>query len=62
MTPATHSVSEHLAQQSFAIVPAVLPPETLDQLVEEIEDAFKMKASHSAHAMRHLIEVVPAVR
>ena len=60
--PALHSVTEHLARQGFAIVPAVLPAETVDKLVEEIDDAFKMRGSHSTHAMRHLIEVVPAVR
>jgi hypothetical protein len=52
MTAAIHSVSEQLAQQSFAIMPAVLPPETVDKLIEEIDDAFKNRASHSNHAMR----------
>jgi ectoine hydroxylase-related dioxygenase (phytanoyl-CoA dioxygenase family) len=62
MSPASHSVSEQLAQQGFAIMPAVLLPETVDKLIEEIDDAFKNRASHSNHAMRHLLEVVPAVR
>jgi ectoine hydroxylase-related dioxygenase (phytanoyl-CoA dioxygenase family) len=62
MSPAVHPISGQLAQQGFAIIPAVLPPETVDKLVEEIDDALKARASHSDHAMRHLIEVVPAVR
>ena len=62
MSPAIHSVSEELAQQGFAIIPAVLPPEIVDKLVEEIDDALKARASHSNHAMRRLIEVVPSVR
>jgi len=39
VSPAINSVSEELAQQGFAIIPAVLPPETVDKLVEEIYDA-----------------------
>ena len=62
MSPAVHPISGQLAQQGFAIIPAVLPPETVDKLVEEIDDALKARASHYDHAMRHLIEVVPAVR
>jgi ectoine hydroxylase-related dioxygenase (phytanoyl-CoA dioxygenase family) len=62
MSPAIHSVSEELAQHGFAIIPAVLPLESVDKLVEEIDDALKAKGTHSNHAMRHLIEVVPAVR
>jgi len=62
MTAAFHSVSEQLAQHGFAIFPGVLPPETVDKLVEEIDGACKMRASHPAYAMRHLIEAVPAVR
>ena len=62
MTPAIHSVSDELAQQGFAIIPTALPPATVDDLVEGIDGALKSRASHSTHAMRHLIEVVPAVR
>ncbi len=62
MSLPTHSVSEKLARQGFVIIPAILPPATVGKLVEEIDDALQARASHSTHAMRHLIEVVPAVR
>jgi hypothetical protein len=51
-----------LEESGFAIVPGVLPPETVDKLVEQTDEAFKNRSSHSNHAMRHLLQMVPGVR
>jgi len=44
------------------MVPGVLPPETVDDLVVSIEHALKNRWGHSGHALRHLLQAVPAVQ
>jgi hypothetical protein len=62
MSPAVHPVSKQIAQWGFAIVPGALPPEKVDKLVEQTDNAFKNRSSPSNHAIRHLLQMVPGVR
>src|SRR6266571_9308256 len=55
-------ISNELDEHGFASVPGVLPPETVETLVAEIENTLVRRAPHSDYAMRHLARMVPAVR
>lgn len=51
-----------LDNDGLAMVADVLQPETVEQLSAAIECAVKDREEPCGHAMRHLLEVVPAVR
>jgi ectoine hydroxylase-related dioxygenase (phytanoyl-CoA dioxygenase family) len=54
--------SEQIRENGFAIVPEVLPPELVDDLVGGIAAALDNRGSESAHALRDLAQAVPSVK
>jgi len=62
-----HPVSEaptlrQLEESGFAIIPDVLPPATVDNLIHAIEIVLGNRTDSSEYALRHLHQKVPAVR
>jgi ectoine hydroxylase-related dioxygenase (phytanoyl-CoA dioxygenase family) len=51
-----------LEEAGFAIIPDVLPPATVDNLIHAIEIALGNRTDSSEYAIRHLHQKVPAVR
>jgi ectoine hydroxylase-related dioxygenase (phytanoyl-CoA dioxygenase family) len=47
--------TRELEERGFAIVSEVLPPRAVDELVQQM-------AAHPVHALRHLIQSIPAVK
>jgi len=57
------SIREKIEQHGYAVVPDVLSGQTVDELTSEIELALHRDGAtrHGGHAMRHLLQFVPAV-
>jgi ectoine hydroxylase-related dioxygenase (phytanoyl-CoA dioxygenase family) len=55
------SIAKQLEEDGFAVVPEVLPVETVERIIAQIQAAPHNTANASSHAMRHLIQAVPAV-
>jgi ectoine hydroxylase-related dioxygenase (phytanoyl-CoA dioxygenase family) len=51
-----------LEESGFTIIPDVLPPATVDNLIHAIEIALGNRTDSSEYAVRHLHQKVPAVR
>jgi ectoine hydroxylase-related dioxygenase (phytanoyl-CoA dioxygenase family) len=51
-----------LEESGFAIIPEVLPPATVENLIHSIETALGSRTDTSEHALRHLHQQVPAIR
>jgi ectoine hydroxylase-related dioxygenase (phytanoyl-CoA dioxygenase family) len=51
-----------LDEQGFAVVPGIMPPKLVDQLIEHIKGALSKRTGNFPYAMRLLANVVPIVQ
>ena len=56
------SIPDLLEKHGFAIVPGVLSPADVDEMIEQIQTLLDAGPNRSAHALRHLADMAPAVR
>ncbi len=55
-------LSEQLRETGFAIVPGAVPQQAVDQLSIAIEEAAAQRRDLGSHAIRHLVQTIPAAR
>src|ERR1041385_1475215 len=65
-TASDDALFRHFAEQGFAVIENVLDAVAVQQLLAALEEAAGLKAAHArgagAHAMRNVLQSVPAVR
>ena len=56
------SIPRQLEEKGFAIVPGVLTSATMNDVIDRIKAHLAERTGRSGHAMRHLVQLVPAVQ